>query len=458
MSEHSLTSRFPRSRAPACSEAGFPRIEDGSDADPDQTRAMTQQVVRAPPGYEYVAPWRAVEHGEAYLATHLALRRQVVVVEIPRAAFVRPGATSRLRRDARSLVAPSTPSVVRILDLDVRGDPVRVITEHVPGRVLGDLLDVGPLRPDLALRVLDDVADALHAMASRRVVHGSVGAEHVVVPADGPARLGGFGVARALRDTDPDRRSDAHDFAWLAHRTLTGVPPPRSADDRLTRLPWRATEALLAGLADRPQERPLPRELVEVLRGIPAEDWSSARPPRVRVLPPGPPPSAPQRPDPPTPEREPGPRIRWSPGARPPRWFRWAVITLGLALTGGSAVIGAQMLEPWRMVSDTLEVQRVSVDVEPAAEGRCPRAEMRFVATVATNGRPGELTFTWTRPDGSRAVTERIEVAEGQDSVQTRAEFTFSGREAWSGRAVLRVGGADTRVAHRTVSYVCPPG
>ena len=111
--------------------------------------------------------------------------------------------------------------------------------------------------------------------------HGSVGPEHVIVLPDGRARLGGFAVSRALATTEPDQWSDAYDFAMLAHHTLAGGPPPLSADDPWPPLPWRAAEVLLASLTDRPQERPLPHDLVEVLRGIVYED-STVSPAPVR--------------------------------------------------------------------------------------------------------------------------------------------------------------------------------
>ena len=416
------------------------------------------QLAHAPPGYEYVRPLGSAGYGDAYLATHLTLRRDVVVLNIPRIAFPGPGAIERLRHDAGILAATTDGPMIHILEIDARNDPVSVVTEHVPGTTLADLLDAGPLPASEAIPILEDVAAALRVMARQGLAHGSVGPEHVVVLPHGPARLGGFAVSRALSRTEPDQWSDAYDFAVLAHRTLTGSPPPRSPDDPLPPLPWRSAEVLLAGLSDRARERPLPHALVEVLRGIPVEDWTVA--PAPTPVPPHPmpvpTPRKPLRATQPVPATRPEPEDDFLGSWTPPRWLGWICIALGLIVTGGSAAYGAYLLEPWRMNADTVEVRSISVVTDPGPVVNCPRADVVFLATIATNGEPGALSINWIRPDGTQPPTRQVEVFEGQRSVQTQVRYTFTGREAWSGRAVVLVGGDDSGTGKQTIRYVCP--
>jgi serine/threonine-protein kinase len=428
---------------------------DESIAGRDQTLFMSQ-LAHAPPGYEHVRPLGATGYGDAYLATERGQRRDVVVLEIPRSLFSGPAAVERLRIEAGVLAATTVGPLIRILEIDARGDPVWVVTEHVAGTSLRDLLDAGPLPAARALPILEDVAGALRLMALHGLAHGSVTPDHVVVQPHGRARLGGFAVVQALSPTEADEWSDAYDFAVLAQQTLTGTPPTLSPDDPLPLLPWRAAEALLAGLADPPRERPLPHELVEVLRDIPVEDWTGAPAPDHVVPAPleetestAPPAAEPE------PEVEPDVDERfWT----PPRWFRWICITLGLIVTVGAAAAGAYLLEPWQMTPDELEVRSVSVEGNPGPVVRCPNAEVRYLATLTTNGRPGELTVSWIRPDGSQPQPETIEVREGQKSVQTEVRFTFRGREPWVGRAVVLVDGDDSGSGNGTISYRCARG
>jgi hypothetical protein len=411
------------------------------------------QLAHAPPGYEHVRPLGATEYGDAYLATVRGQRRDVVVLEIPRGSFSGPAAVERLRIEAGVLDDTTVGPLIRILEIDARGDPVWVVTEHVPGTSLRDLLDQGPLPAERALPILEDVAGALRLMSLHGLAHGSVTADNVVVQPHGRARLGGFAVAQALSLTEADEWSDAYDFAVLAQQTLTGTPPPLSLDDPLPLLPWRAAEALLAGLAEPPRERPLPHELVGVLRSIPVEDWTGAPAPDP-VVPPAI--AEPETTTPPEAEAEPQQEQDvderfWT----PPRWFRWIWIMLGLIVTVGAAAYGAYLLEPWQMTPDELEVRSVSVEGKPGPVVRCPNAEVRYLATITTNGRPGELSVSWIRPDGSQPQPETIKVREGQESVQTEVRFTFRGRDAWAGRAVVLVDGDDSGSADGTINYFC---
>ena len=411
------------------------------------------QLAHAPPGYEHVRPLGATGYGDAYLATQRAQHRDVVVVEIPRGSFSGPAAIERLRIEAGVLAATTADPLIKILEIYARGDPLWVVTEHVPGTSLRDLLDARPLPAARALPILEDVADALRVMALQGLAHGSVSPDNVVVLPHGRARLGGFAVAQALSPIEADQWSDAYDFAVLAQQTLTGTPPPVSPDDPLPPLPWRAAEVLLAGLADAPRERPLPHDLVEVLRSIPVEDWTGAPAPAADPVVPAPV-AEPESAAPPEvePELEPDDDDRfWT----PPRWFRWICLTLGLIVTAAAAVAGGYLLEPWRMAPDGLEVRSVSVEGKPGPFVRCPHAEVRFVATITTNGQPGALTVSWIRPDGAQPQPETLEVHEGQKSVQADVRFTFRGREAWAGRAVVFVDGDDSGSAKGTINYLC---
>ena len=413
------------------------------------------QLAHAPPGYEYVRPLGSAAYGDAYLATHLTLRRDVVVLDIPRAAFGGPRALERLRHDAGILAATTVGPMIHILEIDARSDPVSVVTEHVPGTTLADLLDAGPMPAEQAIPILEDVANALRVMAWQGLAHGSVGAEHVVVLPHGRARLGGFAVSRALSANEPDQWSDAYDFAVLAHRALTGSPPPRSLDEPLPPLPWRAAEVLLAGLSDRPKERPLPHDLVEVLRSIPLRDWTASPAPAPE---PAPAPVAPKPvvvPEPvaapaPKPEPDPEPEDDFLGSWTPPRLLRWACIALGLIVTGGSAAYGAYLLEPWKMADNTVEVRGISMEIASGAPALCPRADVTFLATIATNGKPGELSITWIRPDGTQPPTREVKVYEGQRSVQTQVRYTFRGQEPRSGRAVVLIDGDDSGTGKQT--------
>ena len=274
-----------------------------------------------PAGYEFVRRLGAGAFGEVVLARHRQLGRLVAIKRILPHALSKSDNIERFRREAQTLAVIDCPSVVRVFDFrtdDTNG--AALIMENVPGQSLSQVLSAGPVAAADGLRILRDVAEALRVMAARDIVHRDVKPGNVFVLPDGHAKLGDFGLARALADTsafrtaggmpsgtpayfppevslgtsEPDARSDAYSFAVMAYEVLTGHRPfaaqdalsmiaahwdrePRAPADALSGIPPTAAAALLSGLDKAPGRRPLPHELVERLARIPPEQWPAQR-------------------------------------------------------------------------------------------------------------------------------------------------------------------------------------
>jgi len=374
--------------------------------------------------------------GEVVLARQMSLDRLVAIKRVHAFALGSADDMARFQREARVLASLDHPAVVRVLDFRVDEDAgAALVMEYVPGTTLHDLLESGPLAPAAALRVLRDVAGALDAAAARGIVHRDIKSANVFVLPDGSAKLGDFGIARMLADPavfrttdgsvrgtpgymapeaglgggEPDARSDAYAFAVLAFETLTGrLPfgdldmaaalvahwerPAPSASEVVPCFPPAAAEALTAGLAKDPGDRPTPTALVDRLATVPAAAWPSAResiatgraaaPPTVIGA--GAAPRVTAVPAQPT-----APRRRAS-----RRWLVLAGVLLGLAALGGAA---------WRLwpagSPASLEVQDVVLSLDPpSGQGGCPTATYRVAAEITTNGGPGTLAFDLAGP------------------------------------------------------------
>jgi hypothetical protein len=381
--------------------------------------------------------------------------------------------------------------VVKVFDLNTRQDPAYLVMEYVPGGTLADLAAGGPLPARQALPILADVAEALRSMADQGVVHRDIKPNNVFVLPDGSAKLGDFGLARALVDdssfrtaagvpvgtpayfppevsqgtTAPDHQSDAYSFAVMAYEVLTGVlpfradnaiamiaahwgQPPRPASEALPGIPARAAEALHAGLAKQPGTRPLPFELVEVLRSIPDHEWpeqpsrgaaatvqpESAAPPVAVSAPPGPPSATTFVP--------------------PTRWRRRGTLAIAGVMVAAGCLAGL-LVPALRGPSDGLEIRSVMLAVSPDASGRCPLATYHFTASITTNGAGGELRISWVRPDGLEVPAKVVGLERDTTKVRAELEFTFRGSAALSGEVVVRIAGDDTATASRTITYDC---
>ncbi|WP_341925456.1 serine/threonine-protein kinase [Nocardioides psychrotolerans] len=457
---------------------------------------MADAALDLPPGYELVRRLGAGGFGEVFLARQPAIGRLVAIKRILPHALTDTDNLERFRREARILASTRCRSVVKVYDLMTGDGGALLVMEYVPGVNLLDLLDGERLPVDQAMVVLRDVAEALAAMAEQGVVHRDVKPGNVFVLPDGHARLGDFGLARAVADAsgfrtgggapsgtpayfppevsqgiaEPSPASDAYSFAVMAYETLLGRRPFDAGDavalviahwehppvpprDVLPGVPAAAADALLAGLDKDPGQRLLPLALVDRLAAVPAGAWppaawrepaaDSARsdPTVVAVAQP-----ATRAGDDPAPAR------RASSARSRSSKERLRAVGAAVAAAAVAALVAVVVLvSPW---DSPLEVTSVEVEAS-TRQGTCPRAAFVFTGLVRTNGEAGTLTLQWTRPDGVPNAKRTVRVAAGQQRVSARLEFTMRGSRPLEGAAVLTVLRPDSVHDSALVGYTC---
>ena len=228
---------------------------------------------------------------------------------------------------------------------------------HIDGRSLDDVLrNGGPLEPGTCLRLVAQLATALHYAHGRGIIHGNVKPGNVMVVSDGSALLGDFAVARALEAGAPPRdpaaarsrlahyvapeerhtrqlgpAGDQYGLAVLALECLEAAVSPGASSPA----PRAVREALTRALSPAPQDR-----YSTVLDLVAALDAAAAPTPA-----PASQPAAPLAPLPVAPVRR-APPLVWDDGyeAAPPRghWVRWVAIAVALVLLGVAAAVVAR--------------------------------------------------------------------------------------------------------------------
>ena len=139
-----------------------------------------------------------------YLARDTRLDRDVAIGVIKREGLDEQG-RSRVDHEARAMGRLGEhPHIVNIYDVDEDGGQLFVVSQYVASGNLEQRLREAPDRrlplAD-ALRVADELSQALEHAHARGVVHRDIKPANVYLAEDGAARLGDFGLAASLDRT-----------------------------------------------------------------------------------------------------------------------------------------------------------------------------------------------------------------------------------------------------------------
>ena len=134
--------------------------------------------------------------GVVYLARDESLDR-LVAVKLHKAG----AGVDRLQREAMAMARLTHPNVITVHEVGRLGDRVFVAMEFVSGGTLRSWLKAKPRTWQESLAVCLAAGDGLAAAHDAGLVHRDFKPENVLVGDDGRARVGDFGLARAVGDS-----------------------------------------------------------------------------------------------------------------------------------------------------------------------------------------------------------------------------------------------------------------
>jgi hypothetical protein len=145
--------------------------------------------------------------GVVFLARDVALDRLVAIKLLPPALAAVPGLRSRFLQEARTAAGLSHPNIVPIHAVEEHGDLVFFVMSYVDGETLGARVRrAGPLPPDEAVQVLQQIAWALGHAHGHGIIHRDVKPDNVLLErGTGRALVTDFGIAHAADAVDTPR-------------------------------------------------------------------------------------------------------------------------------------------------------------------------------------------------------------------------------------------------------------
>lgn len=482
-------------------------------ADPDLLAAL--------PGYELGDQLGQGAYATVVAARHRRLQRDVAIKRLSAAPGATTADRKRFEEEARVLAHLNHPHIVSVYDFVERGGLLLIIMERLTGGTVRERVEAGGLSPQSACAIVIATCAALDYAHNRGVLHRDVKPENLMFSAEGLLKVTDFGIAKVIEGlaavvTQPGqllgtpaymapeqiarrplgRTVDVYAAGSVLYELLSGTLPYDVTPDRHYLLYQHVYEdprplrevapdvaepfAVVAhrAIARQPDQRyPTAESLGKAIAraatavwgpgwlsttggilapstseaGRPMDDDTVVRPSRPVSL---------------AGEQLPAPDRRIDlPVFRPRRRRRRrtiAIAAVAVVIVAG-ATYGVSRLDRGptggaEPEGPSLTVLDATVTLEPvAAVLHCPQGRAVYSASVTTNGAAGTLYYQWTRPDASKGEVSAVDLSEGQRSITTSLEFTFTGQGNARGVATLEVVAPNQLSASApNVVYVCP--
>jgi serine/threonine protein kinase len=233
--------------------------------------------------------------GEVWRAYDTAIDRVVALKLLPGNFADDRVFQERFRREAKAAAGLDEPHVVPIYDFGEIDGRLYVTMRLIKGRDLQTILADGPLAPERAVRIIEQVAEAVHAAHKVGLVHRDIKPSNILLDENDFAYLIDFGIAHAAGETGltstgatigtwsymaperfqsgtADTRADTYALACVLYESLTGQlpfpgqaleqiavahmtqPPPRPSEVN-DGVPTMMDDVIATGMAKKPDHR-----------------------------------------------------------------------------------------------------------------------------------------------------------------------------------------------------------
>jgi len=137
-----------------------------------------------------------------YRARQLSMDRDVAIKVLPEQFTAQVPSLERFRQEAAIVARLEHRAIVPVHDFGEHEGVPYLVMRYMDGGSVDDLLADGPLAPERALAILDQIGPALDYAHREGVLHRDLKPSNILLDANGDAFLTDFGIARILRSTN----------------------------------------------------------------------------------------------------------------------------------------------------------------------------------------------------------------------------------------------------------------
>ena len=146
--------------------------------------------------------------GVVYLAHDTKLDRPVAIKSLPGELMENPKARMRFSREARVLASLNHPNIAAIYEELQEAEGLGyLVLEYVPGQTLAERIAGARLKPQEALAIAQQIAEAVAAAHEHEVIHRDLKPGNIKITPEGKVKVLDFGLAKALGAEAADQQS-----------------------------------------------------------------------------------------------------------------------------------------------------------------------------------------------------------------------------------------------------------
>lgn len=134
--------------------------------------------------------------GAVFKARQQSLDRVVALKVLPSAWNASGSFRERFEREAKALASLNHPNIVTIYEFGERNGRFFFTMEFVDGTDLARMLHGGELEPEMALKLIPPICDAIQCAHDRGLVHRDIKPGNILVDRAGRVKVADFGIAK----------------------------------------------------------------------------------------------------------------------------------------------------------------------------------------------------------------------------------------------------------------------